>query len=205
MKALMTVRTFFLWFFCMAVALWSLRFLLAGVEASMEFVAYHAIERRLAFFAHVGLAPVALMLVPVQLWTRLRTDRPALHRWLGRVYAVTILLAGVGGLLMAIGTQAGPVAALGFGLLAVAWVGSTALAVWHIRNKRVALHKEWMIRSAALTLAAVTLRLEMPILVMTVGLETGYPLVAWLCWMPNLLIAEWMVRRRPVMGAAQPA
>ncbi|SFK50936.1 Predicted membrane protein [Shimia haliotis] len=205
MKALMTVRTFFLWFFCMAVGLWALRFLLAGVETSMEFVAYHAIERRLAFFAHVGLAPVALMLVPLQFWTRLRIDRPALHRWLGRVYAVAILLAGVGGMLMAIGTQAGPVASLGFGLLAVAWVGSTALAVWHIRNKRVALHKAWMIRSAALTLAAVTLRLEMPILAMTIGLETGYPLVAWLCWVPNLMIAEWMVRRRPVMGAAQPA
>ncbi|WP_244503488.1 DUF2306 domain-containing protein [Shimia haliotis] len=189
----------------MAVGLWALRFLLAGVETSMEFVAYHAIERRLAFFAHVGLAPVALMLVPLQFWTRLRIDRPALHRWLGRVYAVAILLAGVGGMLMAIGTQAGPVASLGFGLLAVAWVGSTALAVWHIRNKRVALHKAWMIRSAALTLAAVTLRLEMPILAMTIGLETGYPLVAWLCWVPNLMIAEWMVRRRPVMGAAQPA
>ena len=205
MKALLTVRTFFLWFFCMAIALWSLRFLLMGVEASMGFVAYHAVERQLAFFAHVGLAPVALALVPLQFWRGSRVRRPALHRWLGRIYAVTIIMAGMGGILMALGTNAGPVAMVGFGLLGVAWIWTTAVAVWHIRNKRITQHKAWMIRSAALTLAAVTLRLEMPILAITVGLEVGYPLVAWLCWVPNLLIAEWMLRRRPVMGAAQPA
>ncbi|KPA22052.1 hypothetical protein shim_19390 [Shimia sp. SK013] len=205
MKALLTVRTFFLWFFCMAVALWSLRFLLIGVETSMEFVAYHAIERQLAFFAHVGLAPVALALVPLQFWAGLRLRRPAVHRWLGRTYAVTILIAGVGAILMAIGTNAGQFAAVGFALLGFAWIGTTAVAVSHIRNKRVAEHKAWMIRSAALTFAAVTLRLELPILAMTVGLEDGYPLVAWLCWVPNLLIAEWIVRRPTRMGAAQPA
>lgn len=205
MKALVSVRVFLLWFFCLGIAVWSWRFVPLGVEATMDYVAYHALERRWAFFAHVGLAPVALALVPLQFWTVLRVRRPALHRWLGRTYAVTILLAGAGGILMAIGTDAGQFAAVGFALLGFAWIGTTAVAVSHIRNKRVAAHKAWMIRSAALTLAAVTLRLELPILAMTVGLEVGYPWVAWLCWVPNLLIAEWVVRRRPVMGAAQPA
>lgn len=195
MSGLLTVRTFFLWFFCMAVALWSLRFLIAGVETSMAFVAYHAIERKLAFFAHVGLAPVALALLPLQFWKGLRMRRPALHRWLGRIYAMAILCAGVGSILMALGTKAGPVASVGFLLLGVAWITSTALAVWHIRNRRVSEHRAWMIRSAALTFAAVTLRLEMPILAMTVGLDVGYPMVAWLCWVPNILIAEWMLPR----------
>ncbi|TCL10016.1 putative membrane protein DUF2306 [Shimia isoporae] len=204
MKVLVSARTFFLWFFCLGIAVWSWRFLLFGVEATMEFVAYHAIERRWAFYAHVGLAPVALMLVPLQFWTKLRMRRPALHRWMGRAYAIAILLAGVGGILMAIGTDAGQLAAVGFALLGFAWIGTTAVAVSHIRNKHIEDHKAWMIRSAALTLAAVTLRLELPILAMTVGLEVGYPLVAWLCWVPNILVAEWVVRRRPVLGAAQP-
>ena len=52
-----------------------------------------------------------------------------------------------------------------------------------------------MIRSAALTLAAVTLRLYLPIGVITVGFEASYPVIAWICWVPNLLAAEWLLRR----------
>jgi len=48
----------------------------------------------------------------------------------------------------------------------------------------------------ALTFAAVTLRLYLPVLGGTLGFETGYPIVAWLCWVPNLIVAEWILRRR---------
>jgi hypothetical protein len=115
MLYLSRLRAFVIWFLCLAVALASWRFLALGVEASMEFVAYHAIERRLAFFAHITLAPVALMLMPFQYWKGLRMRRPLVHRWIGRAYGVSILLAGVGSILMAFGTTAGPVAAWGFG------------------------------------------------------------------------------------------
>ena len=54
-----------------------------------------------------------------------------------------------------------------------------------------------MIRSASLTLAAVTLRIYLPLLSVTLGLEVGYVLVAWLCWVPNILLAEWILRREP--------
>ena len=52
-----------------------------------------------------------------------------------------------------------------------------------------------MIRSAALTFAAVTLRVYWPFLFMTLGEEVGYTLVAWLCWVPNLVVAEWLLLR----------
>ena len=49
-----------------------------------------------------------------------------------------------------------------------------------------------MIRSFALTLAAVTLRIYMPI---GVTLNQGeftlpYTIIAWACWVPNLITAE---------------
>jgi hypothetical protein len=51
-----------------------------------------------------------------------------------------------------------------------------------------------MIRSYALCLAAVTLRLWLPVgLAQGVRFEVMYPLVAWLCWVPNLMLAEWVV------------
>src|SRR5690606_32090446 len=69
-------RNALLWILCLGVALVSWRFMAGGVEATMAFVAYHAQYRPIAFFAHVTLAPVALALVPFQLWQGLRNRRP---------------------------------------------------------------------------------------------------------------------------------
>jgi uncharacterized membrane protein len=191
------LRLFLFWFLCLGIALASWRFIPLGVEAAMGFVAYHADLRPLAFFAHVGLAPVALMLMPFQFLPGLRARRPGLHRWTGRSYAAAVLLSGLGGLAMAVGTEAGPVASTGFALLAILWLGTTATGVWMARAGDMAAHRRWMIRSAALTFAGVTLRLELPLLVIG-GLEfpTAYTAVAWLCWVPNLLVAEWLLKRR---------
>lgn len=202
MQLVSRVRVFLFWFLCLAVALASWRFLALGVEVSMEFVAYHAVERQLAFYAHITLAPVALMLMPFQYWKGLRMRRPKVHRWIGRVYGVSILLAGGGSLLMAFGTTAGPVAAWGLGALAVFWLGTTGYGIWLARQGRIAEHQRWMFRSAALTFAAVTLRVYLPFLFMTLGEETGYTLVSWLCWVPNLLLAEWYLRRPMRRSAA---
>jgi hypothetical protein len=49
-----------------------------------------------------------------------------------------------------------------------------------------------MLRSYALVFAA-TLRIELPLLIMAFGEFTQ--VVAWLSWVPNLLWAEWYVRR----------
>jgi len=138
---------------------------------------------------------VALALMPFQFWKGLRARRPQVHRWIGRTYGLCILLAGVGSLLMAVGTEAGPVAGVGFGLLAVLWLGSTGYGIWLAQQGRIAEHQRWMIRSAALTFAAVTLRVYLPFLFMTLGEEAGYTLVAWLCWVPNLVVAEWLLLR----------
>ncbi|WP_241525845.1 DUF2306 domain-containing protein [Pseudophaeobacter leonis] len=178
------------------IALASWRFLVLGVELSMPFVAYHALERPVAFYLHVGLAPVALALLPFQFWRGLRRRRPGWHRWIGRGYGVAILLSGLGGLKMAIGTTSGPVAGLGFGLLALLWLGVTGRGIWLAMQGRIADHRRWMIRLGALTFAAVTLRLYLPLLFATLGEEAGYSLVAWVSWVPNALLAEWFIRRK---------
>lgn len=195
MVYLSKVRVFLLWFLSIAVAFVSWRFMVVGVEQSMEFVVYHAIERKWAFYTHITLAPVALALMPLQFWQGLRARRPNVHRWIGRTYGVSVLLAGIGSIFMALGTQAGPVAAFGFGFLGVFWLGTTAYGIWLILQKRIAEHRRWMMRSAALTFAAVTLRLYMPILMTVFGEQTGYTLVAWLCWVPNLILVELYLRR----------
>ena len=159
----------------------------------MPLVAQYDEIQRMALFAHIGLAPVVLALLPFQFWRGLRARRPALHRLSGRVYALFVVVSGIAGLVLASRTHAGPVAGWGFGILGVLWIAVTVQAVRHAMLGRIAEHKRWMIRSAALTLSAVTLRVYLPFLAMGFGFETGYLIVSWLCWVPNVLIAEWVL------------
>lgn len=198
------VRNVALWLLCVGVALVSWRFMVGGVESTMGFVAYHAMARPLAFYAHVVLAPVALALVPFQLWQGLRDRRGAVHRLLGRAYGVSVLASGLGGLWLAATTTAGLVAALGFGLLAVFWVATTAIGIAFAMGADYPSHQQWMTRSIALTLSAVTLRLYLPVpLLLDLDFAQSYTAIAWLCWVPNLLIAEVLIRRRPSLIPAQ--
>lgn len=67
-----------------------------------------------------------------------------------------------------------------------------------IRNREFILHGNFMIRSYALTLSALTLRAWKYIIVLLFHPQPMdvYMLVAWLGWVPNLFIAEWLIRTK---------
>ncbi len=117
-----------------------------------------------------------------------------LHRWLGKTYMLGILLGGLGGLYMAFLAYGGFIARLGLANLAILWLFSGYMAYKHIRNRKIQLHRRWMIRNYALTFAAVTLRLWQVVFEL-IGVEftQAYIIVAWLSWIPNLMVAEWIV------------
>lgn len=198
------VRQGLFWFLSIAVALASVRFLLLPQEIGLEHMWHQFVRSPLLLYAHILISPIALALMPFQFSSRLRQSRPRLHRWLGRLYGVAILLGGLSGLLIAPNAGGGIVGQSGFFLLAVLWLATTATGIWQARQRDIISHQRWMIRSAALTWAAVTLRLYLPVLTATLGFDTGYMLVAWLCWVPNLLVAEWLVRRVGPRPQAQP-
>jgi hypothetical protein len=145
---------------------------------------------------HVAGAATALLLVPLQLMPRLRAAAPGFHRWSGRAYALGCLIGATAGLVLALGSTAGPIAATGFGGLAICWFATTALGWRTALQRRFAAHRRWMLRSFALTFAAVTLRLYLP-LVPLAGLSfmTGYRAISFLCWIPNLVLVELYLRR----------
>ena len=201
------IRTYLMWFFSLGVALMSLRFLIIGVEAGFSGVpemAEHLKDRNLAFFLHISASPVALILGLFQFLPRLRANNPTLHRWTGRLYVLMVLIGGLAGLVLVFGAFDRPGAASGFGFLAIIWIGTTAQAIRLAMAGRIAEHQRWMVRSYALTFAAVTLRLEMPFFFILGGMDyaevSNY--VAWLCWVPNLIIAELYLRRRHGSGEA---
>ena len=157
-------------------------------------------ESGLSAYAHLVGGAIALAIGPFQLSGRIRSRHLSLHRLLGRVYVTAIAFGGLGGLSLAVSASGGLPAKIGFGLMAVVWLSATAMAFISIRARRIEEHQVWMIRSYAVTLAAVTLRFYLPISI-AAGYEFAavYPAIAWLCWVPNLIVAEWFVIRRFVV------
>lgn len=144
---------------------------------------------------HVAGAATALIVSPFQFIPGLRSRRLGVHRWLGRLYVLACVFGGACGLVLSFASTAGPIAGLGFGSLAVIWLFVTVRAWLLARAGRYDEHRRWMIRSFALTFAAVTLRIYLP-LSQVAGLPfmESYRVIAWLAWVPNLLVAEFYLR-----------
>lgn len=150
--------------------------------ASLPFEAAHL---------HILGGGVALIIGAFQVNTALRKRAINVHRILGRIYLLAVLLSGIGGVIMAWHATGGIGTKLGFGLLGVAWLFTGAMAFWTIRNGDIASHRNWMVRNYALTLAAVTLRIYLPLsIVAGIAFPVAYAVIAWMCWIPNLLVAE---------------
>ena len=180
------------------IALASYRFLGMGLEVAFSDMLGHINARRLAFLLHVSFAPLALVTGAIQLYPINRARRPAFHRWAGRIYGVAVLVAGSAGLVVASGAAGGISAQLGFGLLSTLWLITTIQGVRLARARRFAEHRRWMIRSFALTFAAVTLRLYLPFFFANgFNYTQASNYVAWMCWIPNLMAVEWWLRRAP--------
>lgn len=176
------------------VALVSYRYLLPGMPVP-DVIVGNAF--RLPWLVvHAASASTALLVGPWQFWSRLRTRRPGVHRVMGRIYVAACLAGGATGFVLALGASTGPVSTAGFGLLAIAWTYSTAMA-WRLAVRRqFAAHRRWMIRSFALTFAAVTLRIYSPVATaLPIPFEDSYRAISFLCWVPNLLVAEAWLRR----------
>jgi uncharacterized membrane protein len=150
-----------------------------------------------SFYTHITLGGVALLTGWSQFMPRFRARHLDFHRALGKVYIASVVLSGAAGLFIAYYATGGVVSALGFSALAVLWVGTTLKAYDVIRKRDPIQHKHWMIRSYALCFAAVTLRLYLPLFAGAFRMEfnDAYRIIAWLCWVPNLIVAELIVRK----------
>ncbi len=166
--------------------------------------------RYAGLFVHAFSSGLALILGPFQFLTKLRDRRRNLHRWMGRVYLLSVLVGGLSAFLIAPGLISGLVGEVGLMLLAFLWLSSGFMAYANIRAGNVDAHREWMIRNYALTFAGVMLRLLVGTLIATQlpFLETKYSgdfdvlfvevyrVVMWLSWVPNLIVAEMIIQRR---------
>lgn len=149
-----------------------------------------------AFYIHISSSLLVIFAGLWQFFPKLLRLYPKFHRNSGWVYIVTVLaLAGPSGLVLGFFANAGLPSKTGFVLQSIVWWVVTLLALLEIRKQRQLNHIHMMIRSYAITLAAMSLRTEsyaMFYLFGTKPVET-YLTVTWLSWVGNLLIAETLI------------
>jgi len=179
------------------IALYALNFLFVGIENAMPAMAYHVPDRLMPASVHFGIGGLVLIIGPYQFLPGLRSRWATLRRWMGRAYVSGCVFSGIAAFILASNTNAGPVVRTGFSQLAVVWISTTTMAFIEARNRNFREHRKWMIRSYALTLAAVTLRIYLPVSMFGFDMpySVAYPIISFACWVPNAVVAEWFLRR----------
>lgn len=153
-------------------------------------------QRHTIFLFHIGGGLIALFIGAWNFLERSRERFLNLHRWFGRIYLISVLASSLAGFSLSFTAQGGLTARIGFGMLAVLWLMTAIFAYIRIRAFDIESHRRWMIRNYALTFAAVTLRLWLPFLMATGNdFTSAYATVAWLAWVPNLIVAELIASR----------
>lgn len=162
---------------------------------------------QLAFYLHIGFGGVALVLGPWQFAKWLRERHPRVHRTIGRAYAGSVALATLGALVMSPFSSLGIPGFFGFVALAGMWGLTTWQGYRAARRRDFRSHQAWMIRSFSLTYAAVTLRfwlgtliaIQIPFMAPNSFAHVfaqAYDALPYLGWIPNLVVAEFLLRRR---------
>lgn len=151
----------------------------------------------IGIYVHIFASVVALAIGPFQFSARFREKYINIHRWLGRLYlGIGVLFGGVAGLYMSWFAFGGAITKFGFGALAILWLFTGLQAFLAISKGAVEEHRKWMVRNFSLTFAAVTLRIYLPFSAgFGIAFEAAYPIIAWLCWIPNLIFAELLFNR----------
>lgn len=119
----------------------------------------------------------------------------------GKIYIFLILLfAAPSGIYMGIFANGGFLSKISFVILGSLWWFSTFKAYQLARQKKFKEHKQWMWRSFALTISALTLRIWKVIIVYLFHPNPMdvYQIIAWLGWVPNILLIEYLITKKHI-------
>lgn len=148
------------------------------------------------FYVHVYSSMFCLLAGFTQFNKNILRSHKTIHRNLGYVYIVSVLLfSAPTGFVMGIHANGGLIAIFFFTTLAFLWWWFTWMALRRAKQKKYIVHRNFMIRSYALALSAITLRLWKVILVYLFepAPMDVYIVISGLGWIPNLLIAEFII------------
>ncbi|MBD8490171.1 DUF2306 domain-containing protein [Echinicola sp. CAU 1574] len=160
----------------------------------------------IGFYGHIILGGLALLVGWTQFSSQWRKRKPKLHRNVGKLYIIAVLISGTCGIYIAQFATGGISNVIGFSMSGTVWLLTTILAYQAIRKGQLEKHQNYMIYSYAVCFSAVTLRFWLPILTIALGeFQAAYLIVGWLSWVPNLVVAYFIIqskKRKPITSLA---
>jgi uncharacterized membrane protein len=148
------------------------------------------------FVLHALTGAIVLSVGPVQFHPGIRVRQTALHRVTGRAYVYGVWVSSGTAAILAPFFDVPYAARLFFLILAVLWFGTTTIGLRRALAGNMSAHREWMIRSFALSLFFITGSFWMEISgSLPWPKDITYPLAVLLGWALNLAAAEWWIRR----------
>jgi uncharacterized membrane protein len=151
-------------------------------------------ELRWVLIAHITAGGGALVTGFVQFWPKLRHHSPRIHRTIGTLYLLAILVSSICALILSVTTayKVNLPYALSLQVWVGVWISSTFIAYYAAIRKRFEQHREWMIRSYIVTLAFIIsgLALRLPFVQRLGSFEEISPSLFWMGWAVPLYIYE---------------
>jgi uncharacterized membrane protein len=134
-------------------------FITSEVLLVTDYPMYHAyrlqvIADRHLLIPHTLAGISALLIGPINFSSRIRQRHLQLHRILGRIYVISVFVGSFTGIALAAGRPGLP----GTSMQAAAWMVCTTAAFVTARNRQIAVHRQWMARSYAVTFTFVSSR-----------------------------------------------
>lgn len=146
-------------------------------------------------YFHIIGGVLALIIGPFQFWKTFRNKYLKIHRLLGKIYLIAILIGVICSTILAWTVTGYKNFNFAFSLqvLAFAWFVTASMAYITIRRRRIIQHKEWMIRSYIVTFAFVGFRYLADLHILREFIEKAgerLPTIVWATWAIPILIAE---------------
>ncbi|MXN91014.1 DUF2306 domain-containing protein [Flavobacterium sp. Sd200] len=155
-------------------------------------------EYRYIFYAHVYTSIFVLLFGFIQFFKFKSAAGIRLHRVAGYQYIFLLLaFAAPSGLYMGLHANGGIPSKISFIIQSLLWWATTFIALQKIKQRNFTAHRNWMLRSFALCLSAISLRFWKVVIVYLFHLPPmdTYKIIAWLGWVPNLIIAEIIIQK----------
>lgn len=152
----------------------------------------------LGFYSHIIFGGISLLTGWVQFSQKFRERHLILHRRIGKIYIISVFISSLSGAYIALNATGGIIASAGFLLLGAVWFTASLSGLAAVGKKDLNMHRKMMIYSYSACFAAVTLRIWLPLLQLVFGnFITAYQTVSWLCWVPNIFIAHFIIKKYP--------
>lgn len=161
-------------------------------------LSYRLTHWRISFYLHVFSSSLLLICGALQFVPFVLSRYRKAHKISGYIYMIILLvISGPSAMIMSLYANGGIAAQASFIILSTFWYVFTLISLYKVYQKDYIAHAHFLLRSFLLTCSALTLRLYAMILSyahIEAMPREKYILIAWLSWVPNLLIAEWIIQ-----------